>query len=231
VDGKTLTEAEKLKLCDMDAVRLAPWWLNDGAIGCALSHRRALGKFLETGAACAFIVEDDVVLPGNIEEVLNDLEPGMREDEVVLLYYASHEPIELSSHNQEATPNGMLHYPVNLQKILTATAYVIGRQAAQRMYEAILPVRVTADSWFHFYQLDCFRHFRLLYPMMVQVHHFKSSIDYIHQESRLARLTNWIDRHKVPLLFQLLRYRRKQMLNRMLKVYVSDRRPMTEVNL
>lgn len=47
--------------------------LTNGEIGCALSHLKALNKFVEDEGEYALILEDDAILPTNYLDVINDI--------------------------------------------------------------------------------------------------------------------------------------------------------------
>lgn len=73
VDGRTLSEEDA-------AAYRAPWrrrtWragLTPNEVACVLSHRRALGQFLESGAAFAVVLEDDAILGPEFRRVVHEL--------------------------------------------------------------------------------------------------------------------------------------------------------------
>ncbi|MBL0742440.1 glycosyltransferase family 25 protein [Chryseolinea lacunae] len=216
VDGKLLTASDLEKYCDMAEVTRLRWWLTDGAIGCALSHFHVYEKIIAQNLPYAFVVEDDAVLPHNIAGLLSDIATRIKPDEVILLYYVSFKACSLSTVNKDTVQGGELLYPMDMEQPITATAYVIGHEAAKGMVRNIVPIRVTADSWNHYFIQGAFSSFRCMYPMPVQTMHFKSSIDYMDKNSWKAKFAEWVDRHKVPPFFQLLRLLRKKRSDGML---------------
>lgn len=64
-----------------DLSRYTPWrarlwfgrYLTGGEVGCFLSHREAVQRFLDSGMAYGLVLEDDVHLPEDIVETLRDL--------------------------------------------------------------------------------------------------------------------------------------------------------------
>lgn len=216
VDGSKLTQKELEELCDMATVSRLRWWLTNGAIGCALSHRQAYKKVVDQNLPYAFVVEDDIILPKDINELLNSLEQIIKPDDIVLLYYASFKLCKLSTHGKAVVRNRSLLFPIDVDQTITATAYIIGQEAARKMVQLILPVQVTADSWGHYYKSGAFRSLRCVYPMPVKTMHFKSSIDYMTSNSFKGILSGLIDRYKIPPFFQLLRVLRKRRTDSML---------------
>lgn len=211
IDGRTLTPEDIKACCDMEQVNKYRSWLSNGAIGCALSHRKAYAEFLATGEKAACIVEDDAVLPENISDLLHEMEDHIKDSEIILLYYASFRPALLSTAGSTAIGSGLLCYPMDIRQTITATAYVIGRAAARNLGNSILPVSVTADAWYHYYhEKKCFTSFRVLFPLMVRTRNFKSVIDYLPGGSLKSRLSAFIDRFRIPFLYQMVKRNRKK---------------------
>lgn len=220
VDGALLTDKDLQKSCNMEKVNKLRWWLTNGAIGCALSHLKAYEEFLSSHEKAAFIIEDDAVLPKNINELLAELEGSIQTDEIVLLYYTSFKPAKLTSYRSEELKNGGgLYYPMDIGQPITATAYVIGRGAALKLSETIKPIEVTADCWHHFYSRGAIQSLRVHYPSLVTTKNFKSSIDYLKNDSHLQTILSYINKYKIPFLYQFLNSRRKRRLNKMLNQF------------
>lgn len=218
VDGKLLTREDIVKVCNIEQVDKLRWWLTDGAIGCALSHKIAYKKFLETTDEAAFIIEDDVVLPKNIGEILALVSQEIKSNEVVLLYYTSFKPAEISSVGGVELSNlkSGLYFPMDLKQPITAAAYCIGREAAKGMLKANTPIALAADSWNDFYLKGAFSGLRLLYPSPIVTRNFKSSIDYFKKGSLKGRLSEVVNKYKVPIVYQYVKKRRADTLDSML---------------
>ncbi len=221
VDGETLTTKDIEDYCDIEEVNKHPVWLSNGAIGCALSHLKAYREFLSTGEAAAFIVEDDVVLPSNINSILEEINRQLQESEIILLYTASFRTAAFSTIGKEEIQSGCLYYPIDMSQTITATAYVISRRAALNMSNHILPVKVTADSWHYYYdKKKCFDSLRVLYPLVIQTKNFKSSINYLPKHTFKFILSDIVNRYKIPGLYSLAKYLRKKRLDNMLGNFV-----------
>jgi glycosyl transferase, family 25 len=214
VDGKLLTEKDIEACCDMEQIALHRTWLTKGAIGCALSHLKAYQEFLKTDDPVALVVEDDVVLPENIGSILKEIEIEIKPHEVILLYCTSIKPTKLSTAGKTDLKEGGLFYPMDISQTLTTTTYMIGREAARQMSNHVIPVRVAADSWHYYFNKECFYSFRVFYPTTIQVKNFKSSINYLDENSILSSISELVDKYKLPVIYQILRYRRKKYLRK-----------------
>lgn len=220
VDGSLLSNEDIIKECDIDQVNKLRWWLTNGAIGCALSHKSAYKKFLSTNESSAFIIEDDVVLPNNIIEIVDQVSKKIKSNEVILLYYTSFESGQLSKVKSVQLNNSKygLFFPMDVKHTMTAAAYCIGREAAINILNLNTPIVVTADCWHYFFSNNGFESLRVLYPSPISTKNFKSSIDYHKKNSLTGWFSYLIDRYKIPILFQYVRIKRgerlKSMLNR-----------------
>lgn len=216
IDGNNLTENDIHKYADIERVKQSPYWLTKGAIACALSHRLAYQELISENEDYALIIEDDVQLPKNINTILEEIGNAMTTRDVTLLYYTSFTPTFFSTIGQKKLSIGGLYYPMEIHKPTTAAAYIIGKDAASKLISKILPIRVAADCWGHFYEWECFESFMVHYPSAVKTMNFKSSIDYHDKRPFLAKFLSAIDKYKIPIAYQLIKYRRKRNLNKML---------------
>ncbi len=214
IDGNNLTEDDIYKCADMERVKRSPYWLTKGAIACALSHRKAYQEFVSSGDSFAFIIEDDVQLPNNINMILDEVSSVMTDKDISLLYYTSLKPKTFSTIGAKKLSIGSLYYPIETPG--SAAAYIIGKVAASNLISKIMPIRAAADSWQHFYKIGSFESFMVHYPPTVKTMNFKSSIDYHDNRPFLAKCLSAIDKYKIPIAYQLITYRRIRNLNKML---------------
>lgn len=229
VDGHALTPSERAGLVDEAAVARYPGWLTPGTIGCALSHRRAYERIFDSKEDVALVLEDDVVLPATISETVTELVPHMYGSEIVLLYYRNFGVCDFSASDAiELEAGAKLAYPLDVNQPLTASAYLITREACRKLIEAIVPVRVAADKWKHFYELGAIESLRCVIPRPVAVRKdFKSTIDYTGQESVRMRATGFITRNRIPPLVQLFTLHRYIIERRMSRTRtVADPSPI-----
>lgn len=210
VDGRTLSKEDFNKKCDINIIKQEPVWLNRGAIGCALSHLQIYQRMVSEGIESALIMEDDLVLPDKIKIIIEEIEPKIKESELILLFYASSKPCPFSNQDVVNLTQGSLVYPVNVIQPASAAAYCISLKAAEGLAKSILPVRVTADSWDYYYKKGAFNSLRCFYPMQLRVMHFKSVIEYLDPNSISGRFSNWVDKNKIPGFFQLLKWQRRK---------------------
>ena len=208
IDGMLVNEDFLYSQADMERVKQSPYWLTKGAIACVLSHKKALDLFAGSQFDMALILEDDVVLPSNIETLISDISGKIGERDIVLLYYAALRGAFLSKMGTVDLVSGSLLYPMDLKQFSAASAYFIGKEAAKKMSSTIIPVSAAADSWEHFYRNNCYKNVYLHYPMDVQTKDFKSSIEYFDGKFK-SKLSSFIDTYRIPILYQLLRYKRK----------------------
>jgi len=73
VDARTLTPAQRAALDEPGYRRKHGMTPVPGELGCYLSHVEAMRLFLDSDAACALILEDDVLLHDSLPAVLNGL--------------------------------------------------------------------------------------------------------------------------------------------------------------
>lgn len=216
VDGALLSDDELNELCDIDTVRKYPEWLSLGMIGCVLSHKRAYRRFLATNDKTALVIEDDAVLPAEFRTIAEKAAESIEPDEVQLFFYSRSEPLELSTVNGLDLDGGYrLLYPMTLDGVTGAVCYMIGREAARALMHDNVPISLASDCWDHFYARGFISKARVVYPM--PVHHLgvKSVISSTVQSGIRAWLTNWIDRHEVPIINHwLVSLRNKNLLNR-----------------
>jgi len=209
IDGSAFSNKDLPTFCEMSIVNANRHWLSNGAIACSLSHLKAYNFFLASQDKCCFIIEDDVILPNSINERLIELELNIHDDEVILLYYTSFHKCYFSKINSINLQYGQLVYPMDISHPITAAAYIIGRKAAEKLVNTILPIKAAADSWSYFYEKKCFSSFRVLYPPTIRVKNFKSTIDYLDKDSWLGKLSNHVQEKKIPMIFQLAKMIRK----------------------
>lgn len=225
VDGNTLTEKDISQYADTEKVKQSPYWLTKGAIAYAMSHRLAYEELISSGEDYAFIIEDDVELPNNIKELLEGIANVMTKKDVTLLYYASFTPTQFSTLGQKKISLGVLYYPMEIHKPTTAAAYIIGRDAASKLISKILPIRVAADCWGHFYEWGCIESLMVHYPSMVKTKNFKSSINYFEKYPLLSKCLSIIDKYRIPIIYQILIIRRRRNRDKMLNVFSLTNQP------
>ena len=160
---------------------------NSGQIGCALSHIDAYRKLVESDDPCSFIVEDDVLLPSYIDNLLDEIEGVIQEDEIFFLYNRNITRCEYSNENRINLKTGKLYMPMSTKNLRTAAAYVVGRVAAKRLSDFNQNVVSIADNWNMFYENDTFSNPYVLVPNVIKMAQFPSTIGYSQNDSFLVK--------------------------------------------
>ena len=186
-----------------------------GTAGCALSHLRAYQKIIADGLDEALILEDDVTLPADLGTLVDAVADHLTGAEVALLNYGSQRACKISLEGSVDLPSSrLLALPINVAQVINAAAYVITREACKRMNESVLPIRATADEWRFFYREGILDRVRCVVPLaVVKNPKFESTIGiYSLGNGIKARLAGPFVRHKIPLLHQVILYRRRRIL-------------------
>lgn len=229
VDGKELKQEFINENCDLEAIEANPKWLSPGAIGCALSHLDVYQKIRDLQIPYALILEDDKSFPQDFGDLCRMVIPKMEQNEVTLLYYESPEHCEFSLRTQTKLEKGYsLLHPVKKHTPITTGAYLITLEAATQLAKGVTPIKVAADTWHHFISRGLIKNFRCLYPLVIHDANFKSSIGYVDVESWRYRLTRFIDQKRIPLLYNMLKYRRKALRSKRIEFDLVDKAPYKE---
>jgi len=204
------------ELLGVDGVELrasgAPWphnqGLRDSEVGCALSHVTACRRIVELDLPAALIVEDDVILPDNIDIILKKLSEEIVTGEIISLYNRTLRPERFSTHNAKDVMGMRLLHPTESRIMRTAAAYFIDRSAAENIVRLNSPIQVVADNWMHFYQAGAVSTYRLLHPTPIRLFPFPSTL----AVDRGGKVENVIKRiiNKVSVLQKLLQVRRRK---------------------
>jgi glycosyl transferase, family 25 len=114
-----------------------------GELGCYLSHVAAMRLFLQSTAAFALILEDDVVLHNSLTSVLSGLMANpTRWDMVKLSGVHSGTPVRVL----DIAPGH--HLAVMLSRCTGSSAYIINRAAAKAYLGGLLPMSLPYDHVF-----------------------------------------------------------------------------------
>jgi glycosyl transferase, family 25 len=190
-----------------------------GAAGCALSHLSAYRNIIADGLDAALILEDDVILPADLGSLADAVADQLTGAEVVLLNYSTpYPPCRLSREGSIHLPSSrMLALSIDAdQWIVSSSAYIITREACERMIKCMPPVRVPIDDWRFFYREGALDRMRCVAPVPV-VNNSKlvSTIgSYTLGNGLRARMLWPLVNRKIPLLHQALSYRRLRIQRR-----------------
>ena len=189
-----------------------------GQIGCALSHIAAYQRIIELKLPYALIVEDDCILPHDINLLLAQLEMTIEPGEAIQLYNWALRPSEFSTRNAVHIGSHRLYYPMQMSGIGTTTAYVITREAAEKLTKLNAPVKTAADNWSFFQSHGAVSAVRILHPSPVKIVPFESTIG-----SPRQPVDAWIRANAVVQFILAIR-RRAQFRQRGKNVILVDRK-------
>ena len=222
VDGRAL-DLDDLNLVDPALVQRfggeegAPSTLLAGSVGCALSHLQVYRDIIDRGLDHALVVEEDVILPDGLAVVADSVAEYLTGAEVVLLSYDSPTPCRMSTAGAVLLPSGHhLALPIDIGQPRSAAAYVITREACERLAKTLVPIRVQADGWWLYYREGILDRVRCVTPMpVVKNPKLTSTIgSYSLADGMKAHLGTWLLRQRIPFLHQALSFRRERIYRR-----------------
>jgi hypothetical protein len=114
-------------------------------------------------------------------------------------------------------PNGRtLVLPIDLEGICSGGAYVLTREAGERMSKSLVPVRACPDEWGYFYHEGLLDRVRCVVPSTVNgASQFHSTQGfYTLGDGLIGRLLWPLVKLKLPVIQQVLTYRRKRINER-----------------
>jgi glycosyl transferase family 25 len=197
-----------------------------GTAGAALSHLSAYRKIIADGLDAALVLEDDVILPADLGSLADAVADQLASAEVVLLSVDSPDPCKMSVEGSIQLPNSrLLALPIDICQPRSAGAYIVTREACERMVKRLQPVRVQADAWCFFYREGLLDRVRCVVPLPVRKDpKFPSTIGSysLGTTGFRGRLTGPLVRHKIPLLHQALRYRRQRIFRQWTRSELVD---------
>jgi len=224
----TAIDDRQLDLSDSNLVHPSYQARNDwrpGRIGNGLSHLRVCEAIIASGAEHALILEDDVKVGPELADLLDALTVYMTGAEVALLHFDSHDTCELSRHGAAKLPAcRTLAYPIDLGVPVGAAAYVITREACERVARIGLPIRAHSDDWLHWYNEFALDRVRCVFPHAVtKDSRFESTIEYVSPSSLKAQSMKVLRRLPIPMLSTAISYRRRRIWRKWTKVALVDK--------
>jgi glycosyl transferase, family 25 len=184
-----------------------------GSAGAALSHQRVYRKIISDGLNEALVLEDDAMLPADLGSLTDAVADELAGAEVALLSVDSPDPCKISIEGSVHLPSArLLALPIDINQPRSAGAYIITREACERMIKFMVPIRVQADTWWFFYREGVLDRVRCVMPLPVlKDPKFASTIgSYSLGDGARARLVGPLVNRNIPLLHQALSYRRQR---------------------
>jgi len=212
----TAVDGRDLDLSDRTIVDPALTYVTQflaGTAGAALSHLSAYRKIIDEGLDEALVLEDDVTLPADLGSLGDAVAGQLAGAEVALLSYGSYGSCKLSREGSVNLPSSrLLALPIEIRMVNSGGAYIITREACERMIKCVLPVRVNPDDWWYFYREGVLDRVRCVMPLPVLKNPKLNSTlgSYLLGKSLSGRLAWPLVRLKIPLLHQALSYRRQR---------------------
>ena len=118
----------------------------------------------------------------------------------------------------------VLALPIDIRQPQSAGAYIVTREACERMIKSMQPVRVQADAWWFFYREGVLDRVRCVVPLPIRKNpKFTSTIGSYSLGNQLrARFAGQLVRHKIPFLYQALCYRRQRIFRQWSRAELVD---------
>ena len=210
VDGRDLDLSDPAIVDPSLAARLQ---LLSGTVGAALSHLNAYRQIVADGLDMALVLEDDIVLPADLGNLADAVADQLDGAEVALLSYDSQDICMMSREGLVHLPSSrLLALPIDIDQPMSGAAYIITREACERMIKCVMPVRVPADNWRFFFREGALDRVRCVMPLPVlKSPELTSTIgSYTLGSGIKARLVLPLVHGKIPLLRQALAYRRQR---------------------
>jgi glycosyl transferase, family 25 len=196
-----------------------------GVAGTALSHLKVYQKIIADGLDQALVLEDDAMLPTDLNSLANVVADQLTGAEVALLYYLSENTIKISTEGSVHLPSARrLALPIDIGQVKSAVAYIITREACERMRRIALPVRVNSDDWGFFYKEGALDRVRCVVPLTVGLNYqFRSTIGtYGLGNGIKADLLEPLLRYNIPFLQQVISRRRQRISRRWTRSEMVD---------
>lgn len=201
-------------------------YLTAGSAGCALSHLAVYRKIIEDGLDVALVLEDDVILPADLDDLTDAIGRELSGAEVALVSVDSREPLKVSTQGAASLPSSrFLAFPIDVFQPRSGGAYMITRAACERMIKHNVPIRTPADDWGFFYSEGILDRIRCVLPVPAKKNHnFSSTIgSYKLGSGPLGRLMAAAMRHRIPVLHQMMARRRSAIYHaRDLSVFTDE---------
>lgn len=222
VDGQELDLNDTSKIDPEFLRRVA---LTAGSAGACLSHLSVYQRIIDDGLDKALVLEDDVMVSADLESLIQAVGEHLSGAEIALLSVDSPEACKVSVEGSIALLSGhVLALPIDVRQPRSGGAYVITREACERMLKGALPIRVQADMWWHFYREGQIDRVRCVVPLPVHKSaKLASTIGFYSLGNGIkARLVEPLVRGRFPVLSQILAYRRQRIYRRWSRTELVD---------
>lgn len=227
VKGSELSEEEILSYYCEEYYNARPKWFTPGAAGCTLSHYFLYKKIVEEKIEVALILEDDMELGKDLPAVIDKIGQQLRDDEVIMLFYQSYQPINLSGPTaQPISEKYSLYQVADLNRLRSTGAYMINYEGAKRMTERLLPFSSFPDDWESFYDRKILNGVRVLYPFILENTYEPTTISPNKKGGQFFNtLVRFVEARKIFPFYQLLKWRRKTNIIKSRRCFIINESP------
>ena len=224
VDGRELDMEDAAVIASIAPSFLSADWFRPTHVACAMSHLNVHRKMLADGLDHALVLEDDVIVPADVSSVADVVAASMTGAEIALLNFDSPNVCMMSRRDARELPGSrQLVQPVDISQLVSGAAYVITREACERMTKQALPIRAKADDWDRHCREGRFDNVRCVVPMVVMKDpSFISTIGYYSDLSFKARLLRVITRYDLQILQHAIARRRERIWRKYQRVAFED---------
>lgn len=133
--GKELTDEDLARYDSKKRSLYMPRIMSRNEVACVISHRAALGAFLESGATYGIILEDDALLMPHFSATVRELTQHLHGWEVAKLYTAEG---KLRSIRRWSKKDDLPVHAVFPKKIMwMSIAYMYTHEGAKKVYDAL----------------------------------------------------------------------------------------------
>lgn len=125
--------------------------LSGGEIGCFLSHKQCVERFLETDADYAIVIEDDLKIQQNFSAVLSETVPTLPVGWHVINF--GNEKNKITSSERNVIFNGQTLKLVSAHYFpMTTTGLCWSREGASEFLKTCLPIFSSVDRYLRYWQ-------------------------------------------------------------------------------
>lgn len=139
--------------------------ITKGEVGCALSHLKAYETLVKSDYDMALILEDDVIIPSDIDMHLSRLHENNNSKRATITLLS--EVYKYYEKNSFSTDEN--HHVHKVVDATFAHGYVINKLAAERLLKKLYPVWCVADQWTTFKEFG-FVDIYAVIPFLINTH-------------------------------------------------------------
>lgn len=210
VIGADLSEEEIGQKCDVTSINKQNEkivWFTRGIIGCTMTNQCIYRDIINRNLDYALFMEDDILIPDNLFDILAFTEPAIKQGDVIMLFWNAWQTLQLSK-PEISTPFKFDYYiPENNHVLTGGSAYIVTRKAAQKMIELNTPIHTTPDNWGYYKNNHGIDRLMCAYPHCIQTADLKSTM----RTGSFLLFRELIDRYKLFPFYQFLKYRRNRL--------------------